>query len=84
MRTPFLLSALLLACGGTTKDRREVAASEVFEPAIDEAPSPDRVGTYAHVLPEFPSTVIFLGDSITAGTGAPSAEERYASLLPST
>ncbi|MGC6494149.1 MAG: SGNH/GDSL hydrolase family protein [Myxococcota bacterium] len=81
MRATILLSALLLACGGDTDDTSENIDTDAFEPAIDEAPSPDRVGTYAHTLPENPSTVIFLGDSITAGVGAPNAAEGYTNLL---
>ena len=55
--------------------------ADTFQPAIDEVPSPDRVGTYAHTIPTSPKTVIFLGDSITAGAGAWNDDEDYASLL---
>ncbi len=76
MRAMILLSALLFACRGDTDD-----TSDSFRPAIDEAANPDRVGTYAHTLPISPKTVIFLGDSITAGAGASNDDEDYASLL---
>ena len=79
MRSTILVSALLFACGGDKEDTSDDADS--FRPAIDEANSPDRVGTYAHTLPDSPSTVIFLGDSITAGAGAQNADKKYASLL---
>ena len=81
MRSIILLSALLFACRGDTDDSSDGVDSDTFRPAIDESPEPDRVGTYAHTLPESPKTVIFLGDSITAGAGAWSDEEDYASLL---
>ena len=70
MRSIILLSALLFACRGDTDDSSDGVDSDTFRPAIDESPEPDRVGTYAHTLPESPKTVIFLGDSITAGAGA--------------
>ena len=70
-----LLSATLLSCIGETVDE------DAFQPAIDESPGPDRVGSYAHTLPISPKTVIFLGDSITAGAGAQNDTERYTSLL---
>lgn len=54
---------------------------DTFEPALAEAPGLDRVGSYAHTLPENPRTVIFLGDSITAGSGAGSPDESYTNLL---
>ena len=72
MRRVLLILSPMTACSGDI---------DVFEAAIDEDSSPDRVGTYAHTLPESPGTVIFLGDSITAGAGAPSDEEGYARLL---
>jgi len=70
-----LVLSMLTACSGDADD------TSTADPAIDEAPSSDRVGTYAHALPESPSTVIFLGDSITAGAGASSSDEGYARLL---
>ena len=76
MPSMLLLSALLLACQSDTDD-----TSNVFRPAIDEASNRDRVGTYAHTLPNSPEAVIFLGDSITAGAGAGNDEEDYVSLL---
>ena len=76
MRSMILLPALLSACHGETD-----ATSQIFRPAIAEASNPERVGTYAHRLPNSPQTVIFLGDSITAGAGAWSDDEDYASLL---
>jgi len=76
MRSMLHLSALLFACRGETND-----TSDTFRPAIDEASSLDRVGSYAHTLPKSPKTVIFLGDSITAGAGAGNDNEDYASLL---
>ncbi len=79
MRSTILLSALLFACRGDTDDTSD--SVDTFRPAIDEAPSPDRVGTYVHTLPKSPKTVIFLGDSITAGAGAWNNDEDYASLL---
>lgn len=72
-----LPSALLLACRGAIKD----SSVDALQPAIDETTGTDRVGTYAHTLPLSPETVIFLGDSITAGAGAWSEDEDYASLL---
>ena len=72
MRSMILLSA----CRGNVKDSAG-AGLDTFRPAIDEAPSPDRVGTYAHVLPNSPDTVFFLGDSITAGAGAWNDDEDY-------
>ena len=79
MRPTLFPMALVFACHGDTKgDGVDTGGSE---PAIDEASSPDRVGTYAHRLPDSPSTVIFLGDSITAGSGAGDADKGYASLL---
>ena len=79
MRSMILLSALLFACRGDVDDTSDEIDS--FQPAIDETPNSDRVGTYAHTLPISPKTVIFLGDSITAGAGAGSDDEDYASLL---
>ena len=76
MRSRLLLFPLLFACRGDTDD-----TSDTFRPAIDEAPNRDRVGTYAHTLPTSPKTVIFLGDSITAGAGARNDDEDYVSLL---
>ena len=76
MRSPLLLSTLLLACGGSDADTSTGSDTHTFAAAIDEAPGPDRVGTYAHALPNAPSTVIFLGDSITAGAGAQGAINR--------
>ena len=76
MHSIILLSAYLFACHGDTKD-----TSDSFQPAIDEASSPDRVGTYAHRIPDSPDTVIFLGDSITAGAGSPGDDEDYVRLL---
>ena len=81
MRRVLLVLSLLSACSGDTDDTSNGVDTDTFQPAIDEAPSPDRVGSYAHTLPESPSTVIFLGDSITAGAGAPSDDEGYARLL---
>lgn len=81
MLSPTLLLALLSACGGPTEDIRGGADSAAFAAAIAEAPSEDRVGTYAHTLPNSPSTVVFLGDSITAGAGAQGGDNSYASLL---
>ena len=81
MRSMILLSALLLACRVDTDDISDGVDTDIFRPAIDEASSPDRVGTYAHTFPKSPKTVIFLGDSITAGAGAWSDDEDYASLL---
>jgi lysophospholipase L1-like esterase len=77
MHSIILLSAYLFACHGGTKD----TSSDSFQPAIDETSSPDRVGTYAHRLPDSPDTVIFLGDSITAGAGSPGDDEDYVRLL---
>ena len=81
MCSMILLSALLSACRGNTNDPSDSVDTDTFRPAIDEAPSPDRVGTYAHRLPNSPKTVIFLGDSITAGAGAWDDDEDYVSLL---
>ena len=59
MRSVFLLSALLFACRGDTDDAGD---GDLFRPAIDETPTTDRVGTYAHTLPqENHHMVIFLG-----------------------
>ena len=58
MRSVFLLSALLFACRGDTDDAGD---GDLFRPAIDETPTTDRVGTYAHTLPQSPNMVIFLG-----------------------
>ena len=76
MRSTIPLCACLFACRGDTDD-----TSDTFQPAIDETASPDRVGTYAHTLPKSPKTVIFLGDSITAGAGTSNDDEDYVSLL---
>ncbi len=81
MRATLFLFALLFGCGGGTAGGSDGVGPDTGAPAIDEAPSLDRVGTYAHTLPASPSTVIFLGDSITAGAGAGDEAERYASLL---
>lgn len=78
MHCLIFLSAILFSCRGDNKDTSDIDA---FRPAIDEAPNTDRVGTYAHTLPISPKTVIFLGDSITAGAGAGNDDEDYASLL---
>ena len=72
-----LLSMFLFACGGDWKDTSDGG----FQAAIDETSSSDRVGTYAHRLPNSPKTVIFLGDSITAGAGSPGDDEDYVRLL---
>ena len=77
MRSIILLSALLFACRGDTKD----TSDDRFQPAIDETSTADRVGTYAHTFPNSPEVVIFLGDSITAGAGSPGDEEDYVRLL---
>ena len=77
MHVTILLSALLLGCRGDTKD----TSDDGFRPAIDETSSPERVGTYAHMIPNSPDTVIFLGDSITAGAGSPGDDEDYVRLL---
>ena len=76
-----LVLSLLTACSDDTDDPSDGVDTGTAEPAINEAASPDRVGTYAHTLPESPSTVIFVGDSITAGAGAQSDDESYARLL---
>lgn len=81
MRSMILLSPLLFACLSDTDDTIADIDSNTFRPAIDEAPKPDRVGTYAHTLPKSPKTVIFLGDSITAGAGSQNDDEDYTSLL---
>ena len=81
MRSMILLSALLFACRGDTDDISDGVDTDTFRPAIDETPNTDRVGTYAHTLPQSPQTVIFLGDSITAGAGSGNGDESYASLL---
>ena len=67
---------LLLACNGSS-----VRDTATFQPAINEMPNVDRVGTYAHTLPNAPKTIIFLGDSITAGADSPNDDEDYARLL---
>ena len=77
MRSIILLSTFLFACRVDSKD----TSDNSFQPAIDETSSPDRVGTYAHRLPDSPDTVIFLGDSITAGAGSPGDDEDYVRLL---
>ena len=77
MRSMILMSTLLLSCRVDTKD----TSANSFQPAIDETSSPDHVGTYAHTLPNSPNTVIFLGDSITAGSGSPGDDEDYVRLL---
>ena len=81
MRSKFLVSALLLACQSYSDDSSDGLEADVFQPAIDEVPHSDRVGTYAHRLPKVPKTVIFVGDSITAGAGAGNDDEDYVSLL---
>ena len=79
MPSILLLFVLLFACRGDIDDTSNGA--DTFLPVIDEASHPDRVGTYVHTLPSSPQTVIFLGDSITAGAGAWSEDEDYVSLL---
>ena len=81
MRRVLLILTLLIACSCDAGDTRDGVATDTAEFAIDEAPSQDRVGTFAATRPDSPSTVIFLGDSITAGAGAQGAGEDYASLL---
>ena len=81
MRSPALVSVLLLGCADPKEDPHGGADSAAFVPALAEASGTDRVGSYAHTLPDAPRTVIFLGDSITAGAGAPGTEEDYARLL---
>lgn len=81
MRPTSFLSVLLAACGGVTGDTSAAGDTDASAAAIDEAPSPDRVGTYAHALPGSPSTVIFAGDSITAGAGSPGTDGDFTSLL---
>lgn len=76
MRSMMLLFALLSACSGSG-----VEDSAIFKPEISETPIGDRIGTYAHTLPKSPKTVIFLGDSITAGAGSPGVDEDYVKLL---
>ena len=75
------LFATLMACSGDTGNTSDLALSDAFPAAIDEPAQLDRVGTYAHVFPDSPKRVIFLGDSITAGAGASNDDEDYASLL---
>lgn len=70
--------ALFFACHNSISNSVD---NNTFQPAINDSPTPDRVGTYAHTLPKSPKTVIFLGDSITAGAGAWSEDEDYTSLL---
>lgn len=81
MRSMFFLSALSFACRGDIDGTSEGVDANIFQPAIDEVSSPDRVGTYAHTLPKSPKTVIFLGDSITAGAGSWNDDEDYVRLL---
>ena len=81
MRSTLPLIALLSACGGTPDGTRRGTDTNAFQPAIDETAGPDSVGSYAHTLPDSPGTVIFLGDSITAGSGVRNDDEDYASLL---
>ena len=77
MLSMILLSTHLFGCRVDTKD----TSDDSFQPAMDEASIADRVGTYAHTLPTSPNTVIFLGDSITAGAGSPGDDEDYVRLL---
>ena len=83
MRSMLLPLAALAACCG--RGGGDSAGSELesagFSAAINDPPGLDRVGTYAHGLPESPSTVIFAGDSITAGAGSPGPDGDYARLL---
>ena len=81
MRPTVLLIPFVLACRGDTADSGKALDTDRAGPAISEAPGPDRVGTYAHRLPESPRMVVFAGDSITAGAGVSNADEDYASLL---
>ena len=81
MRRVLSVLTLLTACSGQTDDTGDGVESDTAESAIDDEASTDRVGTYAYAFPESPSTVIFLGDSITAGAGAQNDDESYAELL---
>ena len=83
MRRVLSVLTLLTACSGQTDDTGDgvEADADNTESAIDDEASTDRVGTYAYAFPESPSTVIFLGDSITAGAGAQNDDESYAELL---
>ena len=81
MRRELSVLTLLTACSGQPDDTGDGVEADTAESAIDEVASTDRVGTYAYAFPESPSTVIFLGDSITAGAGAQNDDESYAELL---
>ena len=76
-----ILTPLLFACHGESDNNGDFIETDTFQPAIDEAPHSDRVGTYAHTLPKSPKTVIFVGDSITAGVHSTGGKHTYPGQL---